>query len=369
MKRNCLSKCSQPRLKGGCDSSYVIGVPGATGPMGPVGRTGATGPTGPIGARGAVGPTGPTGATGPAGAGEVVVSSTTTMGEDDEAKVVSRHEGDTTYLDFFIPRGHDGKMETILAGNVTTVDYDMPAEVTDRYDGDVHFIDFSIPRGEKGEKGEVGEKGETGLRGARGEQGPKGEQGLPGVKGDKGDPGERGERGPQGDPAILFIPAAMILSYNDSPQTFPAEGKEIASNTRLPLMRFELDNGGVIMLDKDENTIQINKTGVYKITFSVNAYVKNDSGQFDPATDFVAVAFRQVGTDVIHAAANAWTPTECAVNMFGQGLFVVNDITTKYELVNVQKKSIYINGCNIMNTISQSYFSVPMVSVVITKLY
>lgn len=366
MKRNCIIKGSQPHLKPVCDDAYVIGVPGPAGPMGPIGRTGATGPTGPIGVRG---PTGPTGATGPAGAGEVVVSSTTTMDDEEEARVVSRHEGDTTYLDFFIPRGHDGKMETILAGNVTTVDFDSPAEVTDRYDGDVHFIDFAIPRGEKGDAGEKGETGATGAPGEKGDTGPKGEQGEAGPKGDKGDPGERGERGPQGDPAILFIPAALILSYNDSPQTFPAEGKEIKSNGRLPLMRFELDNGGVVLLDKDENTIQINKTGVYKITFSVNAYVKHDAGQFDPATDFVAVAFRQVDTDVIHAAANALTPTECTVNMFGQGLFVVDNTDTKYELVNVQKKSIYINGCNIMNTISQSYFSVPMISIVITKLY
>lgn len=317
MKRDCINRCCRPLIKCGC-GDYVIGVPGPTGPAG------MPGPTGP---------------TGPAGAGEVIVRSTTTMDDGEEAKVVSRHEGDTTYLDFFIPRGHDGKMETILAGIVATVDPNSPAEVSDRYDGDVHFLDFSIPKGEKGDKGE---KGET---------------------------GERGERGEQGDPAILFVPAAYILSYNDSPTTFPVEGKEIASNARLPLMRFELDNGGVVLLDKDENTIQINKTGVYKITFSANAYVKHDGGQFNPSTDFVAIAFRQVGTDVIHAAANAWSPEECAVNMFGQGLLVVDDVSNKYELVNVQKKSIFINGCNIMNTISQSYFSVPMVSLIITKLY
>lgn len=368
MKRNCVDKNSQLRLKG-CDSNYIIGVPGRAGPMGPIGRTGPTGPTGPVGARG---PTGPTGATGPAGAGEVVVRSTTTMDDGEDAKVVSRQEGDTTYLDFFIPRGHDGKMETVLAGIVATVEPDAPADVTDRYDGDVHFLDFSIPRGQKGDMGEKGETGERGEKGEQGNAGPKGDKGEPGdkgEKGDKGDPGEKGERGEQGDPAILFIPAAYILSYNDNPTTFPTEGKEIASDARLPLMRFELDNGGVVLLDKDENTIQINKTGVYKVTFSANAYVKHDGGQFNQSTDFVAIAFRQVGTDVIHAAANAWSPEECAVNMFGQGLLVVDDVSNKYELVNVQKKSIYINGCNIMNTISQSYFSVPMVSLIITKLY
>lgn len=365
MKRNCMIGSSRPLLKN-CDQDYIIGVPGPIGPMGPIGRTGPTGPTGPAGIRGTTGPTGPTGATGPAGAGEVVVRSTTTMDDGDEARVVSRHEGDTTYLDFFIPRGHDGKMETVLAGIVATVDPDSPADVTDRYDGDVHFLDFSIPRGRKGETGEKGASGEQGPKGEKGEQGEKGD---PGEKGDKGDKGEKGERGEQGDPAILFIPAALILSYNDSPMTFPVEGKEIESNGRLPLMRYELDNGGVILLDKDANTVQINKTGVYKVTFSVNAYVKKDGAQFDPATDFVAVAFRQVGTDEIYAAANAWTPEDCAVNMFGQGLFVVKDVEAKYELVNVQKKSIYINGCNIMNTISQSYFSVPMISLVITKLY
>lgn len=350
MKKDCINRCCSPLIKCGCDN-YVIGV---------------VGPTGPIGPTGATGPTGPTGAAGPAGAGAVIVRSTTTMDDGDDAKVLASQEDGVTYLDFFIPRGNDGKMETVLAGIVATVEPGQPADVTDRYDGDVHFLDFSIPKGEKGERGE---RGETGARGEKGEQGAKGEQGEVGPKGDKGDRGEKGERGEQGDPAILFIPAAYILSYNDNPTTFPLEGKEIASNARLPLMRFELDNGGVVLLDKYENTIQINKTGVYKVTFSANAYVKHEGGQFNPSTDFVAIAFRQVGTDVIHAAANAWSPEECAVNMFGQGLLVVDDVSNKYELVNVQKKSIFINGCNIMNTISQSYFSVPMVSLIITKLY
>ena len=95
--------------------------------------------------------------------------------------------------------------------------------------------------------------------------------------------------------------------------------------------------------------IQFTETGVYKITFSTNAYVKKTGADFDPKTDFIAVGFRIIGTDDIFAAANTWSFNESATNMFGQGLFVVNDLSKEYELVNLQKKSIYINGADNSN--------------------
>ncbi|MGN0961059.1 MAG: collagen-like protein, partial [Christensenellales bacterium] len=192
-----------------------------------------------------------------------------------------------------------------------------------------------------GEKGEQGEKGETG---------PQGEQGL------------RGATGP------YQIKTAFVVSYNNDPTQFPTEGIEIASNGRLPLMRKETDYGGIIELDTNDNTIQFNEPGVYSITFTTNAYVKKSDTDFNPATDFVAVAFRAADSDNIIAAANTWSITECASNITGQGVFVVPDIATAYELVNVQQKSLYLNGCDITKTISHSYFVGPMVSIVITKL-
>lgn len=187
-----------------------------------------------------------------------------------------------------------------------------------------------------------------------------------GKKGDKGDPGSKGEQGPAGP---LDIPSTYILSYNDDPNNFPVGGKEIPSNGRLPLMRQELIQGGIVTLDSTDNTIQFNQTGIYHVSFTFNGYVKKTGSEFNPEADFVSVAFREVDSDRIVAGANAWSRDECAQNIAGQGIFVVNNLATPFELVNVQKKSMYVNGCNIQQTISHSYFSVPMVSMTIFKLY
>ena len=76
-----------------------------------------------------------------------------------------------------------------------------------------------------------------------------------------------------------------------------------------------------------------------------------------------------MGTDNILAAANTWSFNEAAENIYGQGIFTVDNIENTYELVNVHTKSVFINGVDITKTISHSYFAVPMLSIVITKLY
>ncbi len=326
----------KPSCNGSCKCGKVICCKGPTGPTGPAGRNGLIGPTGPAGAvgvtgpTGATGPTGPTGAIGPTGpAGmELVVRSTTSIDPEESAAVMSTEVDNKTWLDFYIPRGYDGKDGT---------------------------------KGEKGEKGEVGPQGPRGIQGEIGPRGEKGDTGLQGPKGDTGPQGPRGEKGETGP--TKEIKGAFILSYNDDPNNFPVEGKEIASNERLPLLRLELDSGNLVVLDNVNNTIQFNDTGVYMITFSINAYVKKTGADFDPSTDFVSVVFRETNTDRILAATNTWTPLQCATNMFGQGMFVVDDISKTYELVNVQTKSIYLSGCDVTKTTSHSYFSVPMVSI------
>lgn len=284
--------------------------------------------TGPTGA------TGPTGPTGPAGV-SIEARSTTTVDEGKQAYVKSSNFGNKTMLDFFIPKGDTGDKGE---------------------------------KGDKGDQGIQGERGDKGARGERGEIGPVGPTGPQGEKGAAGEPGAKGERGDQGPAGPLNIPAAMIISYNNDPNNFPVEGMEIASNARLPLMRLELDNGGILTLDSNDNTLQFNQTGTYYVSFTTNAYVKRNDQQFDPSTDFVSIAFREINSDNIIAAANHWPSNECAANMSGQGLFTVPDIATAYELINTQQKSIYINGCNVTKTISHSYFSVPMVSLVIMKI-
>lgn len=280
---------------------------------------------------GITGPTGPTGATG----GEFAVKSTTTIEAGLPARVEAKYEEGRNLLDFYIPKGADGVSEKIKAGCAFAEEYDQPASVIDRYEEDAHYLDFVIPRG------------------------------MPGVAGEKGEKGEPGEKGDKGE---VETSSAFILSYNDDPTTFPVEGKEIPSNTRLPLMRLELDNGGMITLDSQDMTIQFNKTGVYYISFTTNAYTKHSGADFNPETDFVSIAFREVESEKILVGATSLSYNECAITTIGQGMFVVTDLATAYELVNTQQKSIYINGCNVIKTISKSYFAVPMVSVSIIKL-
>lgn len=328
---------------------------------------------------------GATGATGPAGGGEVIAGYTVTVDSDKNAKVVTTHDGDKTYLNFFIPKGSNGSSEKIQVGFVITSEPEEGALVSDRMLDGVHYLDFQIPRGVTGARGEQGERGEAGSQGERGFTGEKGEKGDKGDKGDKGErgaqglqgevgpqgvqgqTGEQGPTGPTGPTGAVETIGAMIVSYAD-PQTFPENGKEIASNERLPLSRLELDYGNVVTLDNTNNTLKFTKTGVYKFTFSINAYTQKSTTDFSHATDFVAVAFRGVGTDDVYGAVNSWNDGSVASSMFGQGMLTVADVEKEYELVNIQKKSFFLVGANIMQTISASYFAVPMVSLVITKL-
>lgn len=276
--------------------------------------------------RGATGPTGPTGATG----GEVVASSTTTLEADKKAYVESKYQDGKNLLSFYIPRGEKGERgekDSVQIGCVYTVEPEEGANVVDRYEENVHYLDFSIPRG------------------------------ITGIQGEKGDPGQ------------TEVQSVMILSYNDDPTHFPPDGIEIESGMRVPLMRRELDHGGFVTLDSQDMTLQFNKTGIYFVIFNINAYVKRSNTDFNPETDFVSIAFREVDSNKILVAANNWTPNECALNTCGQGVFVVSDLATAYELVNTQKKSMFVNGCNINQTISPSYFGVPMVTLTIMKLY
>lgn len=264
--------------------------------------------------------------------GEIIVRSTTTLEAGEEARVVSTYEGNKNFLDFYIPKGDEGVCEDIKVGNTYSEDFDQEANVIDRYEEGVHYFDFMIPKG------------------------------VPGPKGD------RGATGPQGEKGEIEALSAYILSYNDDPTTFPVEGLEIPSNKRLPLKRLELDNGGIVTIDTNDMTIQFNKTGVYYVSFTTNAYVKHSGKDFDPETDFVSIAFREIDSDNIIAAGISLSYNECATPLFGQGMFVVADVATAYEFVNTQQRSIYIHGCNVMKTVSHSYFSVPMLSIAIIKL-
>lgn len=99
------------------------------------------------------------------------------------------------------------KTVAILAA-LSTIGEGEDARVISSFERGVNYLDFYIPKGSKGD---------------------------PGVKGDKGEKGESG---------FTDILGAMIVSYNDNPQTFPAAGLEIQSNGRFPLMHVQVDVGG-----------------------------------------------------------------------------------------------------------------------------
>lgn len=393
--------------------------------MGRIGR-GSTGPTGPTGPMGATGPTGPAGGSVIARAttsvdpnanprvessnngdmtyldfyiprAEIIKAGfVDSVGADESADVSDRYLNGTHFLDFRIPRGEkgdkgdrgengeqgvqglqgiqgergergeqgvqglqgvkgdkgdkgdkgekgnkgdkgdDGVSPILIIDDVLTVEPDQQAEVVEDVEGNIHYLTFRIPRGVTGATGEKGEKGQQG------------------VKGDKGDEGQ--------------IYGATIMSYNNDPNNFPIDGLEVASGDRLPIDRLELDQDGIITLDSSQRLFKFNREGVYFVTFSVVGYVKNSDPQYDKSTDFVSIAFREVDRDEVIAGAVAWTPDESGHNIFGQGMLVVNDVDAEYELVNVQKKSLFLTGADIQKTISKSYFAVPMVTLSVLKM-
>ena len=75
---------------------------------------------------------------------------------------------------------------------------------------------------------------------------PTGSTGAIGVTGPTGATGPTKE-----------IKGALILSYNDDPNNFPVDGKEIASNERLPLLRLELDSGKLVVMSPRQHHIHI----------------------------------------------------------------------------------------------------------------
>lgn len=225
------------------------GATGKSGDRGPTGADGLKGDTGVAGPMGPIGKTGPTGATGETGergpSGEnLEARSTTTIDCHEPAKVTAYHDGNTTFLDFFIPRGETGKSETLLAGKTIQTSPDQEAGVIDRFENDQHFLDFIIPQGQKGESGEKGETGE------------RGPQGIQGEKGDQGEKGEKGDTGPRGATAEIATNANF---YNPDSQS-------ISNGNRIALSN-ELVNNGITL---QNNQVLVPANGTYLVLYSFN---------------------------------------------------------------------------------------------------
>lgn len=171
-----------------------------------------------------------------------------------------------------------------------------------------------------------------------------------------------GATGPSG---ISNLRSAYLVTFND---VVGYQRKIIEPNAPIPIERSEIDVSNLVKLNLDDNTIQFNEPGYYKITFSITAYLLSDTGVFDPKSDIVAVGFRQVGTDNIYVGASNWIYEEKPINLIGQGIISVDNTNNVYELANVSNKEIYLSSPNIEDIKSKSYFTNQLVTMNIDYL-
>lgn len=267
------------------------------------------------------------------------------------------------------PRGPQGPRGTGLEifGTVFSVD-ELP---TVAKNGTVFLVGENIPRDVyifdenkgawinqgpfKGEKGEKGDKGD------QGEQGPRG------IRGEKGEKGERGEKGDKGEIPPFIIKTVYLSSFRD-PSKVTEKGLEIPSGGRLPIQRIQTTSNTNIVQLNDDNTIQFNETGTYEILFNLNGFLKTTTYPFDPERDFLAVGFRPADSNEVYVATNDWSFSEVPHNVMGIGLIQVNSLATAYELANLQKNPMILTGGNKDYTITNSYFTTPMLTMIIRKL-
>ncbi len=175
----------------------------------------------------------------------------------------------------------------------------------------------------------------------------------------------QGPTGPTGPAGVNIARSAYLTTFNDGTS---ANGITVQSGDRLPIDREELDISSLITLDTSDETIRFNVAGYYKITFTVSAYVFYSNSTFDPTTDFVSLGFKLVNTDDVYIGTSQWVLNETPIQLVGQGIISVNDTTALYELVNLGPKNICLNSPDLKNTVSTSYFTNSLITIVIEYL-
>lgn len=274
------------------------------------------GPTGPRGLQGISGPTGPTGPTGPQGEIGPAGTSVSILGKYDS---------------------YDDLINEHPQGNVND-SYLVNGDLYVWSDKDAAWKNVGRIQGPAGEKGDIGP------------------QGLPGEKGDEGKIGPTGPAGPN------LLRAAYLVTFNEG--TLP-DGIPVLSGERIPLKRLELDVSSLITFDETTGLIKFNTPGYYKISFTISAYPSVNSIDFDPTTDFVSVGFRLSKTDNVYVGVGEWVFNGEAIELVGQGIISVVDTNNNYELANLSKQTIFLNTPDIRDISSVSYFSNPLVTMVI----
>lgn len=338
---NCGGKTNPSNdVKCCCCITGPQGCPGPTGPQGVQGIQGIPGPTGvtgPTGATGATGATGVTGPTGPTGAAGIDGRSVNILGSYN------------TYTDLINEHPVGNINDSYLVGKDLYV-WSANSKA---------WVDVGTIKGPKGDTGPQGEQGIQGVQGLPGVQGAIGPQGPQGVK------GATGAQGPQGEPGPDEIKTAYLVTFNNG-TTF--EGIPVNSGERLPIDRAELNSKNIVTLDTGEELIKFNKIGYYKVTFIISARVLPANTDFDENKDFVTIGLRLVGTDNIYIGGSKWVYNEEYAQLVGQGIVAIDDISNEYELVNLSAQTIYLNTPDIKNIASISYFTNPIVNIIIEFL-
>lgn len=351
------------------------GPTGAIGPTGPIGIEGLPGIQGEIGATGPIGPTGPEGPTGPSS--EITIGEVVTTTSDSDVSIIDTGSGNNHILNFAIPRGITGPVgpmgPTGPAGTSVTIlgSYDRVDELQTAHptgssgqsylvEGDLYV--WSDTEGDWIDVGEIrGPKGEPGEEGPTGPAGPKGDQGVPGIQGEEGPTGPAGPIGPAGPQEIG---AVYIVAFNNN----DPNGYTVNPNQRLPLLRKDIDNTNMCQIDPSQYTIKFNKQGVYRVEFIVNAYITPTS-VFNKNDDIIAIGLKKIGEPIIYAGGSVWYNADHNVRITGQGIFVIGNTNTEIiELVNLSKQPIILNTPLLQDTLSESYFINPVVSMIIQFL-
>ncbi len=175
----------------------------------------------------------------------------------------------------------------------------------------------------------------------------------------------QGATGPVGPAGTNIARSAYLATFNNGTV---GNGLAVPAKGRLPIDREELDISDLITLDTTDETIQFNIEGYYKITFTVNAYVLHKNNVFDKTTDFVSLGFKKAGTDNIYIGTSQFITEEIPVQMVGQGIIAVTNTTDLYELVNLTDQNIYLDSPDLPNISSTSYFTNPLLTIVIEYL-
>lgn len=212
------------------------------------------------------------------------------------------------------PRGEDGTSDAIVVRSTTTTPAGTDASVIDTRIHNVHMLDFSIPRGNDG-------------------------------------------------PTLLR--SAYLVTFNTNTIV---GGIPIEPNKNLPISRVELDISNLLEVDVVNGLIKFNEEGYYKIYFTVSAYPEVTGVDFDPTKDIVSIGFKETGTDNVYLGVGEWVYNGEPVELSACGIISVVDTAVTYELSNLGKYKIFLETPDLVNLSSKSYFSNPLVTIVIDYL-